>query len=209
MASAGITATHHEDSVRGRLMNSAIALFARKGYAATTVREIVAAAGVTKPVLYYHFGSKEGIFLEMMGEALREFESTAAEALQAPGSTTDRIVGFLDRMCGLVLEHVDAMRVLDAIYYGPPQGAPFFDFETLHRRFIEMLTGLVREGMASGGFRQGDAEDVAWAIVGSFEVVRGMSLSHPEMDFGRTRLRRLLTVVLNGVCVDSEKESGR
>ncbi|MCA1685458.1 MAG: TetR/AcrR family transcriptional regulator, partial [Planctomycetia bacterium] len=35
--------------------------FASRGYDATPVRAIVEAAGVTKPTLYYHFGSKEGL----------------------------------------------------------------------------------------------------------------------------------------------------
>ena len=200
---------HHENSARGRLMTAAIALFARKGYAATTVREIVTAAGVTKPVLYYHFGNKEGIFLTMMREAVAEFEATAAAAVDEPGMSRARIAGFLDRMFDLVLQHLDVMRVIDAIYYGPPQGAPFFDFETIHQRFIETLAGLVREGMAAGELRRGDPEDVAWALVGPFEVARGMSLCHPEAEFGRTRLARLVQVVFDGVVTDSAKESSR
>ena len=200
---------HHENSARGRLMTAAIALFARKGYAATTVREIVTAAGVTKPVLYYHFGNKEGIFLAMMREAVAEFEATAAAAVDEPGTSRARIAGFLDRMFDLVLQHLDVMRVIDAIYYGPPQGAPFFDFETIHQRFIETLTGLVREGMAAGELRPGDPEDVAWVLVGPFEVARGMSLCHPEAEFGRTRLARLVEVVFDGVVTGSTKESSR
>ncbi len=200
---------HHENSARGRLMTAAIALFARKGYAATTVREIVTAAGVTKPVLYYHFGNKEGIFLTMMREAVAEFEATAAAAVDEPGTSRARIAGFLDRMFDLVLQHLDVMRVVDAIYYGPPQGAPFFDFETIHQRFIETLAGLVREGMAAGELRPGDPEDVAWVLVGPFEVARGMSLCHPEAEFGRTRLARLVQVVFDGVVTDSAKESSR
>ncbi len=200
---------HHEDSVRGRLMTAAIGLFARRGYAATTVREIVAAAGVTKPVLYYHFGSKEGIFLAMMREAVAEFEATAAMALCEPGTAQAHIACFLDRMFDLVLQHLDVMRVLDAIYYGPPQGAPFFDFEAIHQRFIETLTSLVRDGMAAGELRPGDPEDVAWALVGPFEVARGMSLCHPEMAFGRARLARLVQVVFDGVVTGSAKEFSR
>ncbi len=200
---------HHEDSARGRLMTAAIALFARKGYSATSVREIVAAAGVTKPVLYYHLGSKEGIFLAMMGEALAELEATATAAMNAGGSAAERIVRFLDGTFALVLEHLDAMRVLDAIYYGPPQGAPFFDFEAIHERFIGMLTTLVRDGMAAGEFRPGDPEDVAWALVGPFEVARGMSLCHPEVEFGRARLARLVQVVFDGAVSGPAKESSR
>ena len=209
MERSGSGPMHHEDSARGRLMTAAIALFARKGYSATSVREIVAAAGVTKPVLYYHFGSKEGIFLAMMGEALAEFEATATAAMNAGGSAAERIVRFLDGTFALVLEHLDAMRVLDAIYYGPPQGAPFFDFEAIHERFIGMLTTMVRDGMAAGEFRPGDPEDVAWALAGPFEVVRGMSLSHPEIGFGRERLARLVRVVFDGVMSGPAKESSR
>ena len=200
---------HHDDSVQGRLMTSAIALFARKGYAATTVREIVAAAGVTKPVLYYHFASKEGIFLAMMGEALQEFEATARAALAAQGPAEARIRGFLDGTFTLTLEHLDVMRVVDAIYYGPPQGAPAFDFEGVHHRFIEVMRRLVDDGIASGELKAGDPDDLTWALVGPFEVVRGMSLSHPEMEFGRDRLVRLLEVVFEGVRATSEKEPVR
>jgi AcrR family transcriptional regulator len=196
-----------DETVRTRLVAAAIGLFARKGYAATTVREIVEAAGVTKPVLYYYFGSKEGIFLELMREAMVEFEATIAVALAVPGGASEKIRSFLDGVLTLVLEHLDVMRVVDSFYYGPPQGAPAFDFEVIHRRFMETLTSLVREGMEAGEFRMGDAEDVAWAIVGPFEVARGMSLCHPEMDFGRDRLARLLQVVFEGVSANNAKES--
>jgi TetR/AcrR family transcriptional regulator len=209
MEGDGAVLVHHDDSVQGRLMTSAIALFARKGYAGTTVREIVEAARVTKPALYYHFGSKEGIFLSMMAEALQEFEATATGALETGGSAQERIVRFLDSMFALILDHLDVMRVLEALYYGPPQGAPFFDFEAMHRRFIEVLKTIICEGIESGEFRPGDPDDLTWAIVGPFEVVRSMSLSHPETSFGRERLARLLEVVFEGVRVAGEKESVR
>ncbi len=203
------TPVHHEDSARGRLMKAAIALFARKGYASTTVREIVAAAGVTKPVLYYHFGNKEGIFRTMMQDALAEYELTVAAALGPGGTARDRVLRFLDGVMRLILEHLDVMRVVDAVYYGPPGGSPSFDFEAIHGRFKDTLVGLVREGIEAGEFKAGDPEDVAWALVGPFEVARGMSLCHPELDFGRARLARLVEIVFDGVCIDCEKELGR
>jgi AcrR family transcriptional regulator len=207
MEASQTTLVHHEASVRGRLMTAAIGVFARKGYAATTVREIVEAAGVTKPALYYHFGSKEGIYQAMMREALSEFEATAARALEWEGPAEERIVRYLDAMFALILDHLDVMRVLDAIYYGPPQGAPAFDFEGIHRRFIGVVERLVREGIESGEFRPGDPDDLTWAIVGPFDVARGMSLSNPKMDFGRDRLARLLRVVFEGVRTAGKKES--
>jgi TetR/AcrR family transcriptional regulator len=205
MSSVAADRGGRDEPVRDRLMHAAISLFARKGYATTTVREIVEAAGVTKPVLYYYFRSKEGIFLEMMRDALQEFETTTGQALDGGGNARARILRLLDGVFALILDHLDVMRVLDAMYYGPPQGAPHFDFEAIHQRFIEMLTNLVQEGMVSGEFRNGSPEDVAWALVGAFEVARGMSLCHPEVQFGRERLGRVLNTVFDGVCGDTRE----
>ncbi len=48
-------------------------LFAAKGYDATSVREIVEAAGVTKPTLYYHFGSKQGLAEALLTRPMAQF----------------------------------------------------------------------------------------------------------------------------------------
>ncbi|MBN2125321.1 MAG: helix-turn-helix transcriptional regulator, partial [Deltaproteobacteria bacterium] len=58
-----------EQSVRLSLLMAGITLFAEKGYASTAVREIVAHAGVTKPVLYYYFQNKEGLFRAILDAA--------------------------------------------------------------------------------------------------------------------------------------------
>jgi TetR/AcrR family transcriptional regulator len=200
--------SREEAGVRRRLMNAAITLFARKGYAATTVREIVQGAEVTKPVLYYHFGNKAGIFLAVMQDGLKEFDATVAAVLAAAATARERVVRFLGDAFELVLRNVEVMRVIDAIYYGPPQGAPYFDFEVVHRKFIETLTGLVNDGICSGEFKRGDAEETAWALVGCFEVARGMSLCHPEARFDRAKLARLVDVVFEGVVADAGGRRG-
>ncbi len=46
---------------RDRILDAALALFAEKGYEATSMREIAEQLGMTKPALYYHFDSKEDI----------------------------------------------------------------------------------------------------------------------------------------------------
>ena len=53
-----VSEVKQENRLREALMKSALRLFTQRGYSATTVREIVGAAGATKPVLYYYFGAK-------------------------------------------------------------------------------------------------------------------------------------------------------
>lgn len=47
------------------IVKASLPLFARKGYAAATTRELARAAGVSEPLLYKHFPSKEALYLEI------------------------------------------------------------------------------------------------------------------------------------------------
>lgn len=184
---------------RERLLASAIALFNRKGYAATTVREIVADAGVTKPVLYYYFGNKQGIFLELMKGAWARFESLLAELAGRRGGARERIRTLAERIHGLFVENIEVARLMYAVYYGPRQGAPFFDFEPYHRRFRETVRGLVEEGIRSGEFRAGDADDMAWALIGAVNVAMELELCEAERGIGPAGLNRVLDIIFAGL----------
>lgn len=188
-----------EEGVRTRLLEAAGELFARKGYAATTVREIVERAGVTKPVLYYHFGSKEGIYLALMGEAFGIFNATLEGAVAEGGGAREKIERVFDSLFTLMLEHLDVLRVIHSIYYGPPQGAPFFDFDAYHQTLVDRLRALVEEGMRSGEFRLADPGEVTWAVIGALSVAEGIALGHQEIGFGPEQFRRVLAVVFEGV----------
>ena len=83
---------HIEQSARSRLLEAGVKLFSEKGYANTSVREIVELASVSKPILYYYFKSKEGMFRSILDYALRQQEHMLAEALEKPGSVLDRLI---------------------------------------------------------------------------------------------------------------------
>ncbi len=64
---------------KDRIFGAALELFCRKGYHATSVREIVEAARVTKPVLYYYFKSKEELFHAILEETFEVFQRELRE----------------------------------------------------------------------------------------------------------------------------------
>ncbi|HEX9082847.1 MAG TPA: TetR/AcrR family transcriptional regulator [Holophagaceae bacterium] len=69
--------------LKARLLLAALSHFAAKGYDGVQVKEVAEDAGVSKPTLYYHFGSKEGLFRQL---CLVSLSSTSArvEALVKP-----------------------------------------------------------------------------------------------------------------------------
>jgi len=186
-------------AVRHLLLEGAAELFTQKGYAATTVREIVAAAKVTKPVLYYYFHNKEGIYLELMREAFDKMDGLLQAALEDRGSATQKLLRLCDRLYSLFMENVKVARVMYAISYGPPQGAPFFDFHAYHLRFVEAIRRLIGEGIRKGEFRKGNPEEMGWAIIGAINVAMEVYLGQTELELGPEGLARVLKVIFAGI----------
>jgi len=189
-------------SMRQRLLASATDLFTRKGYAATTVREIVGAAGVTKPVLYYYFRNKEGIYLELMREAFARLDELISGSVGDRGSATRKLLRLCDRAYTLFMENVKVARVMYSIYFGTHQGAPFFDFDSYHLKFQEAVRGLIQEGIRKGEFRKGNPEDMAWAILGAINVAMEVHLGHIELELGREGLARVLKLIFQGISAE-------
>jgi TetR/AcrR family transcriptional regulator len=189
-------------SVRQRLLEGAAELFTQKGYASTTVREIVGAAGVTKPVLYYYFRNKEGIYLELMRGSFAKMDNLLTASRGDQGTVTQRVLRLCDRLYSLFMEHVKAARVMYAIYYGPHQGAPFFDFDAYHNKFREALQRLMKEGISQGEFRRGNPEEMAWAIIGAVNVAMEVHLTHPEWALGNEGLARVLGLIFQGISAE-------
>ncbi len=196
-------------SVRQRLLAASVDLFTRKGYAATTVREIVEAAGVTKPVLYYYFASKEGLFRALMRGAIDQYEAVLERSLSEGGSPRERIEALCLEAFRLFKENVALVRVLNSVYYGPPQGAPPIDIDQMHHRFQDRLRRLLAEGRRVGLFHFEKTEDAMWAVIGALNVATEVELCHPEMALGPRDLRRVLAIVFAGLATASEGAAPR
>ncbi|TWD79008.1 TetR family transcriptional regulator [Kribbella amoyensis] len=68
---------------REQLITIARGLFAQKGYEATSVEEIAARAEVSKPVVYEHFGGKEGLYAVVVDREVRSLLDTVTASLTA------------------------------------------------------------------------------------------------------------------------------
>jgi AcrR family transcriptional regulator len=185
--------------VRGKLLAGAAEIFSTKGYAGTTVREIVQRAGVTKPVLYYYFRSKEGIYLALMREPFERFVALVDGTTAEEGTSRDRLVRLCLQAYDIFMEHLDLARVMYAIYYGPPQGAPFVDFDAYHLRFQDGVLRLLEDGIRRREFRKGDARDMMWAVVGAVNVAMELELCRPRQSVGRDGIRRMLGIIFDGI----------
>jgi TetR/AcrR family transcriptional regulator len=189
-----------DETVRGHLLVSALKLFNQKGYAGTTVREIVADAGVTKPVLYYYFGNKEGIYLELLEGPLRKFEELLENFCCEGGKASEKLKALCESSFQFYCENIEKAKLMNAIYYGPPQGAPYLNFEAYHAKLFNTIGQLVEEGIRTNEFRELDVKDIILAIVGAFHIAMDIMLCQtPAITISQDVLSRILNVIFQGI----------
>ena len=75
---------------RTQLLEIARGIFAQRGYEATSVEEIAARAKVSKPIVYEHFGGKEGLYAVLVDREMEHVVSRIAEAITS-GTPRERV----------------------------------------------------------------------------------------------------------------------
>ena len=105
------------ERTRTRILASALALFAKRGYDRTTFNDIAARLKMTKGAVYWHFESKEALLMALLDEMLAKFRRQIA-ALLPPGETSFE---------GLSFPVVADMMVRNAVQIiGDTKGTAFF-----------------------------------------------------------------------------------
>ena len=89
-------------STRERILGVAETLFARHGFAGASLRQVTATAKVNLAAVNYHFGSKEGLYRQVIDEAMGGLKTRLFAAFAQSGTPRERI----HRGIGAYLEHL-------------------------------------------------------------------------------------------------------
>jgi len=81
---------------RAAILQIALELFARRGYEAVGIQEIVDSAGITKPTLYHYFGSKSGLLEVLLKESFDPFINALHGAARYEGDVTNTLRAVTD-----------------------------------------------------------------------------------------------------------------
>jgi AcrR family transcriptional regulator len=106
------------------IMRAAIELFGERGYGATSVRKIATAAGVTPPLIAYHYKSKEGLFLACMDVVMRGMNAMSWAAINESQSISQLVRELARVHLNFPKQHPQALRLLMTVFYGPEDSRP-------------------------------------------------------------------------------------
>lgn len=109
------------DNRSSELLDAAAALFARRGYAATSMRDIALAVKMLPGSLYYHFASKEELLVAVYEAGVEELAGAVRSAVAMDGTPWERLGAACRAHLETVLRHSDYAQVLIRVY---PEDVP-------------------------------------------------------------------------------------
>lgn len=144
-----------------RLLDAALTLFAEKGYEAASVREIIEATGVTRPVLYYYCSSKEDLFKRLVhwkhDEAYRELGKRVSETK----GCANRLRAIMQGSFAFCATDPRVPRLMFQTHFGPTiPGISEFMAEVAKLRFLIVLQ-VMQDGLDAGELEGGDAASLS------------------------------------------------
>jgi AcrR family transcriptional regulator len=96
---------------REQLLDIGRRLFAERGLDGTSIEEIAAKAGVSKPVVYEHFGGKEGLYAVVVDREVERFLSMATRVLEGEDTMAKFEVAAV-HLLRYIQENADGFRIL-------------------------------------------------------------------------------------------------
>lgn len=174
-----------------RLRDVALRLFAERGYDATSVRDLARAAGANLSAVGYHFGSKEGLYQEVLRAQVAPLASAVAGVCGSDLPPLDKV----ERIVHAVFDHIRAR----------PEMPPCIARELASgrevnpvlvqtfRRLLPAVTGVIAAGQRDGTIRRGDPVLLTLSVIAQpiyFNIGRKVLAAVARLDIGDPAVAR-------------------
>lgn len=175
-----------------QMLDAALRVFAERGYHDASMADIAARAGVTKPMVYAYFGSKDDLYLRCIDHATSRLLATFDLAREADESLEEMLWRRILSYFRFIGEHRDEWLV--ARRQAVASGGPFSERVQRSRRLaVEVVVTQLRQALADAGRDDGseELEPLAEAIVGAGEALADWWIDHPDETAEAMALREM------------------
>jgi AcrR family transcriptional regulator len=192
---------------RAAIVQSAIHLFAEKGFRGATTRELAAAAGITEPVLYQHFRTKSDLYSAIIEAKAAEVSGHTAELRGLAQSADDR--AFFGKLGEVILRRYEKDPELSRLlFFSSLERHELSDlfFERLYVGFYKLVSGYIRRRVREGAFRQVHPDTAARGLIGMISYHGLVALLFPgrfKISHRRRIVDEMVSVFLGGIVRES------
>jgi AcrR family transcriptional regulator len=185
---------------RQRILRAALNIFADCGYAGASVQAIVDGARVTKPVLYYYFGSKAGLYQALIDWAHDERFRLMQEAAGRVEGVAEQLTEVLAALFEFIHEHRALMRIAFATAFAARREIPEeIIYLPKGERNFEFVHDLIRAGVAAGKLDgRFSTRELAMGIFGMMNIKVMWHLVDPARRLSRRDAEAIVALYLHG-----------
>jgi TetR/AcrR family transcriptional regulator len=180
----------------GAILDAAERLFLSRGYTATTMEDLSAAADVAVGSIYAHFGGKEGVYSALVDRALALDRRYSEEGFAAGERPLERLVGMGEGYLRFARENPAYFR----LFRFPPPDRPSAEqapgpADRIAERIdaeVTRMAGLLREAAEEGAIRPVDPEPMARFMWAAWDGVIAAHLGPANMEISDAEFDRML-----------------
>lgn len=176
--------TEHGRERKQQILDSALSLFADRGYAATRIADICQSAGVAKGLFYWYFDTKADVFADLVRTMRYELRRAQAAAMDPSAEARARIGQGAEASVRFMAEHAAWFRLLDVertdaeVHEVVREGAEVY---------LDDVRRLVEEGQAAGDIHDADPGLLAVGVLGAVSsysswIRRTQTGDRPDID---------------------------
>ncbi len=200
MAPASVeSAKHTEDAARERLLAVAAELFADRGFDGVSVREICAAAGVTKPTLYYYFGSKNRLATTLVAESAGDLVGHVGQVVSGPGTVRRKLAEVTRAIFERSSAAPKTSRFFFASVFAPREAAPWFDYDAVIPKIMALTAGVFAQGIQTGEIPAVDPQLETMFLLGTVQAYAMRFVRRGDVQLTAELAERIVERLLQGL----------
>lgn len=153
------------EAKREAVLRAAVQMFNERGFHQTSLDDVAARLGISKPTIYHYLGNKDQVLLECVTIGLGQLIEAAEQGRAAPGNGADRLIAYLVRYAEINMDDFGRCVIRTAEEALAPESRT--RFRELKRRIDSDMRELIAAGMDDGSLARGDVKLIAFALAGA------------------------------------------
>jgi len=158
------------EATKEKILLSAVTLFSKNGFDATTGDDIAKESGVNKALIYYYFKNKAGLYEAVMSTLFDSIYTEVTNAQKRCNSITEELRAFIETYANYAQKHSYFPALLLRELSDSGAHLPEMMFASMRRLFL-LLSDILRRGEAEGVFKKSIPMVLHFMIIGSLNLL--------------------------------------
>lgn len=155
-----------ECDTKNHIFMVAARLFAEKGYHAVSMREISERSNISKPMIYYYFGSKEGIYKALLDTGIEHSRNDILAIINTDLSTKEKLVKIVNKRFQDCIDYPEFSKFYISLFISS-ENFPFLEeFKADAQKQEQAVKQIIETGISRGEFRPDLDAQLALEVMG-------------------------------------------